>query len=231
MIALISLLLLSPPPDGYALRLKAGDTWTVEENWTFKDPEDHADLDHSIRKVVYRVEKGDSTGYDVEVATILVGSIVGDDMIPPPAGSKPEVTKEHWLGNGTVTSSPFDFEHLRQFRLWRLMRPPMPSLPTLEGSWDTHLPSVEAISAGSASMGIKAKLMPSQEKKRWAQWAMSFHEDGQNKPMSASGKATIDVETGLASDLAWTCKSAPLPGGTESVDLELTARIVKNVQR
>lgn len=205
-----------------------GTRFVYEQTMDFVDQEDKSKTT-LIDKFDCVVRQKNSRGeYVTELAMSPLMVILDGQKVPPPKGIKSFLIKETRSALGALilrSEMPTDTFNLTRYAIMTCMM--FKKTPVVEGErWRYNISDIEDFGTPPAIASFRLMEVKPEKKPTTAVVELQYEEIRDKDPMMASGKAEIDLATGITTLLDVAVDSAPIPGGEEGLqDLHLTWKL------
>ncbi len=206
-----------------------GTRFTYEQTMDFVDQKDKSKTS-MVDKFDCVVRQKNSRGELVtEMAMTPLMVTLDGQKVPPPKGIKSFLIKETRSALGALilrSEMPTDTFNLTRYAIMTCLM--FKKTPVVEGErWRYNISEIEDFGTPPAIASFRLMEVKPVDKPKTAVLELQYEEIRDKDPMSATGKAEVDIETGITTLLDLAVDSAPIPGGEEGLqDLHLTWKLV-----
>lgn len=192
-------------------KLIPGDSWTVERALHFHGGS--LDVDQTQVEVLQYTVTGTKGSLKLTATWKLKETRLDGEVVPTPKGVEPMKQSLQLTGEATASDPPEP--DLARYRVERIMswgRPepefwPVPPTVRIVGVSGTP------VFVGSDKAGIEG-------------YRIDRRETGGDHPMTAHGDFTMHMKTGIVLSSQWKIANAPMPGGDDFYDLDVTTTTI-----
>lgn len=228
MLALVALAVVSQPKTyDLQLRWKVGDSFVVQMVREFSDPEDEFDLSQTDL-LKFKVISLEDEKYTLGIVRTAVEQKMDGKTLPLDPKAEPAILRDIRQKNGAlIWTKPVLVDPQAEMRLWRLGVVAFPDVPVKLGQvWSVDWKDLDPLKLPSSHS--KYRLFEVNETKQTAMIWIDFEELSTANPISASGRAVVDLKTGWPIEEYMTVKNALVPGGDgKGIKLELQMKTQK----
>ncbi|GEM_PF-5716609 len=193
-------------------RLTPGDTWSVERTLHYHGGQ--LELDMTQVESIEYVVTGAKDAVTLQGAWKLKETRMDGNVIPTSKELKPIVVAVALKGESSILNQPAPAD-LSRYRIERML------------NWGRPEPEFWPAPEGSRIVGVKGepKFMGS-DKDGLNAYSIDRREDAGDWPMKVHGDFTMHAATGIVVNGKWSIHNAPMPGGDDVYDLDVTVKTI-----
>jgi len=205
MLAVLFALVTAAPEIPY--KLIPGDTWTVERSLHFHGGA--LDVDQTQVETIRYIVSGTKDSLKLTATWKLKETRLDGEAVPVPKDIQPLVQTLQLTGEAKDT--PGAEPDLARYRIERMM------------SWGRAEPEFWPVPPTVRVVGVKGEpVFAGNDKPGLDSYTLDRRETGGDHPMTSHGDFTVYIRMGIVMSSRWKIANAPMPGGDDVYDLDVT---------